>query len=584
MFLGLILFIILIILGLWFVMNHTKKTPKVSYKLETLYEPKTDINLSNEPEKIKYPDSTSKIPKRIIQTQQFSKIPEKMKNAMLKIIKLNPDYGYKYYDDISARNFLIKHMNIDVVEAYDTLIPGAYKADLFRYCVLYIKGGVYIDSCFDGAKPLRECIFSEDKFISALDTPCSDKNGNLKGIYNAFMASEPKNDILKQVIDLVVERVKNKDKGNETLYPTGPLALGKIFLDRYNLSTLYIGEYEPGIRLIEHKSGQVCYNGKTIFFTKYPSYKYEMKKYNTGSHYGELWKNDMVFKKEKSYIPPEFYYDSKCPQCVAWNHRNFNVPKKYQKIIKIHKYTPSSIQPSKSQLVPFRIHQTNTFSKIPYGMYYAMKGIIEMNPEYNHFYFDLENSRNYIEENIGERALKCFDSLIPGAYKADFFRYSILFVEGGIYLDSGSVAITPLSKLIKETDKFIAPIDNGGDNINNNFICSSPKHPILGKALELMMDRIEKREYGNCDLYITGPLLFKDAFLAVVNQPIKAGDYGDGVRLIEYSIKDHCSSGIIYDESNIYFYNKYPSYRSDVSWYNPVENYAHLWKDRKIYN
>ena len=32
-----------------------------------------------------------------------------------------------------------------VRQAYDSLIPGAFKADLFRYCVLLIYGGVYAD-------------------------------------------------------------------------------------------------------------------------------------------------------------------------------------------------------------------------------------------------------------------------------------------------------------------------------------------------------------------------------------------------------------------------------------------------------
>ena len=34
---------------------------------------------------------------------------------------------------------------MDVLNAYDSLIPGAYKADLFRYLVLYREGGVYLD-------------------------------------------------------------------------------------------------------------------------------------------------------------------------------------------------------------------------------------------------------------------------------------------------------------------------------------------------------------------------------------------------------------------------------------------------------
>lgn len=37
------------------------------------------------------------------------------------------------------------HFPSEVLEAFDILIPGAFKADLFRYCVLFIYGGVYAD-------------------------------------------------------------------------------------------------------------------------------------------------------------------------------------------------------------------------------------------------------------------------------------------------------------------------------------------------------------------------------------------------------------------------------------------------------
>jgi len=37
------------------------------------------------------------------------------------------------------------HFPSPVLEAYQAMKPGAFKADLFRYCVLLITGGVYAD-------------------------------------------------------------------------------------------------------------------------------------------------------------------------------------------------------------------------------------------------------------------------------------------------------------------------------------------------------------------------------------------------------------------------------------------------------
>lgn len=54
-------------------------------------------------------------------------------------------WDYSFYTDEDAAKFLTENFPPEVREAYDALVPGAYKADLFRYCVLFIFGGVYSD-------------------------------------------------------------------------------------------------------------------------------------------------------------------------------------------------------------------------------------------------------------------------------------------------------------------------------------------------------------------------------------------------------------------------------------------------------
>ena len=44
-----------------------------------------------------------------------------------------------------CRDFIAKHFSEEVVYTFDKLKPGAYKADLWRYCVMYITGGIYLD-------------------------------------------------------------------------------------------------------------------------------------------------------------------------------------------------------------------------------------------------------------------------------------------------------------------------------------------------------------------------------------------------------------------------------------------------------
>jgi len=56
-----------------------------------------------------------------------------------------------------------------VKEAYDALIPGAFKADLFRYCVLFIYGGVYADIDVMLTSKLEMAIDDDVGFMVPLD-------------------------------------------------------------------------------------------------------------------------------------------------------------------------------------------------------------------------------------------------------------------------------------------------------------------------------------------------------------------------------------------------------------------------------
>jgi len=86
---------------------------------------------------------TTKIPRKIHRTySDKSKIPEKIFTNMREFA---PGYEIHLYDDEDCKSFLKTHFQPEVVNAFCQLKEGAHKADLFRYCVLYIKGGIYLD-------------------------------------------------------------------------------------------------------------------------------------------------------------------------------------------------------------------------------------------------------------------------------------------------------------------------------------------------------------------------------------------------------------------------------------------------------
>lgn len=176
--------------------------------------------------RIKY-NSVTKIPKIIHQTFQTNAIPNGMYQAIHTWVNHNPEYEYKYYSEYDRRQFIQNHFDKNVLEAYDSLIPAAYRADLFRYCVIYIEGGIYIDIKMSSLLPLRNIINDDTTMVVVNDT----LNG---AILNGFFAATSKHPAIKNLIDLVVERIINKDYGNHILYPTGPMAMGTTLLSYFN--------------------------------------------------------------------------------------------------------------------------------------------------------------------------------------------------------------------------------------------------------------------------------------------------------------------------------------------------------------
>jgi len=85
------------------------------------------------------------IPKRIIQTWETKDISPEFQVIIDTWKNLNPGYEYYLFDKDERYAFIQKHFNSIVLEAYDLLNPGANKSDFFRYCYLYIEGGVATD-------------------------------------------------------------------------------------------------------------------------------------------------------------------------------------------------------------------------------------------------------------------------------------------------------------------------------------------------------------------------------------------------------------------------------------------------------
>jgi len=246
---------------------------------------KKNKQLHTEPKLLLRPDvtyeSTHDIPLNIYQTWHTKKISEKMTQCINCIKKGSPEFNYYLYDDNDCRNFINSNFSGEVLNAFDKLIPGAYKADLWRYCVLYKNGGIYFDIKY---KPVDgfQLISLAKKEHWVLDA-------DGRGIYNALIVCKAGNEILLKGINKIVDNVKNKFYGTSSLEPTGPKMLSNFFTTeekrKFDMKHDFFQTHEQRV---------IFFNGQ-IIFKSYAGYLLEHEKHKKVPHYSTLWSRRQIY-------------------------------------------------------------------------------------------------------------------------------------------------------------------------------------------------------------------------------------------------------------------------------------------------
>lgn len=225
------------------------------------------------------------IPFNIFQTWETKNIPPNMKSCMEKIKRENPEFKYYLYDNYDCENFISIHFDIPVLNAYKRLIPGAYKADLWRCCVLYIHGGIYLDAKMKPTNGFRFKQLTDGEYF------VRDMNYSGKGIWNGFIVSKQNNPILKRAIYDIVDNVNNKFYGNSALEPTGPLLLKKYFTEDEIDNLKYELNYINGMFLITTKYNPL----KNAILEKDNFAAIDQVSTSTVKRYNELWVERKIY-------------------------------------------------------------------------------------------------------------------------------------------------------------------------------------------------------------------------------------------------------------------------------------------------
>jgi mannosyltransferase OCH1-like enzyme len=226
------------------------------------------------------------VPLVVYHTYYTKDLPKEVKDMIDEIKHNNPEFEYQLFDDEDCRKFIIKYFDVSVIDAYDRLIPGAFKSDLWRNCILFVNGGIYLDIKL---KPINgfKLTSMTDKEYFVRDT---DKAG--RGVFNGIIAVKPHNERLLKAIYMIVDNVKNNYYGDSCLDPTGPNLLKKLFTeDEISQFELYLVDYQDNVDPL--KIQRYINKGYNHIFDwdkkAYSSYK------KKGKTYSDYWNERSIY-------------------------------------------------------------------------------------------------------------------------------------------------------------------------------------------------------------------------------------------------------------------------------------------------
>ena len=244
------------------------------------------------------------IPLNIYLTWGTKQLPIKMQENVDRMKKLNPEFNVQLFDDNDCRKFIQNNFPEDILIAYDTLKPGAYKADLWRLCILYINGGIYIDIKFKCINNFKFIALTEKEHF-VLDRSGHWKKGEI-GLHNALLVTKSKNNLLLRCINKICKNVKNKNYDFTELYPTGPGLLGEEYIKmlRENKSTIE-SELNKLDLCLEYNEN-IIFNNVPIL-EHYKEYRDEQKQFAKTQTYYEIYILKQIYNDDIPKIQTQTY-------------------------------------------------------------------------------------------------------------------------------------------------------------------------------------------------------------------------------------------------------------------------------------
>ncbi len=153
--------------------------------------------------------------------------------------------------------------------------------------------------------------------------------------------------------------------------------------------------------------------------------------------------------------------------------------------------------------IPFVVYQTFKNDNLPESILNLIEHNKRICPKFDFKFYTDEQVDAYIKEKFDERTYQAYKTINPiiGAMKADFWRYCVLYKEGGVYLDIKSKINVDLATIIPSDATCILDIPRNNlelwrknkPTFEQWLLIFAPGHEYLRKMIETMTERILSR-------------------------------------------------------------------------------------------
>jgi hypothetical protein len=146
------------------------------------------------------------IPKVVMQTHyDLSAVPAKV---TAQFDRHGHGFERVLFDDASASAFIAFHFSPEMALTFDAFSVGAHKADFFRYCYLFVNGGIYLDIKTQLVRPLQEIYDALMQQGSSMATCLTESHLPLRAwspdrVYQGVIFARPRHPIFLECLEFM---------------------------------------------------------------------------------------------------------------------------------------------------------------------------------------------------------------------------------------------------------------------------------------------------------------------------------------------------------------------------------------------